>query len=79
MQEGYIVWNESTAESEFFGVYRTYQQAEKAMRRVARNRLDYCPRDIDKAIEELDEMDCGFSSYKITHFEKNNGEELCRL
>lgn len=73
MKEGYIVWNESTVESEFFGVYRTEKKAEKALRKVAKNRLGRCPRDYDKMMSALDEYGEGYDSYHITYFCKNGG------
>lgn len=75
MKEGYIVWNESSVQSEFFGVFRKYKQAEQHLRRIARTRLGHCPRDFDKMIDELDELGQGYDSYKITYFVKNEGEE----
>ena len=76
MKEGYIVWNETNYGDgyEFFGVFRTRKQAEKAMRKVAKARLGRCPRDYDKMLEALEgEEDMG-DSYKITYFSRNDGE-----
>ena len=73
MKEGYIVWNESTAESEFFGIYRSYEKALRQLRKVLRNRFGRCPHQEDKVwdfVSEISDED----SYKITPFEEYDGK-----
>lgn len=72
MKQGYIAICESTAGDgiEIFGVYRSREKAVKALKRVARDRLERVPRDFDKMIDALEEIGDGQDSYKIRWFEE---------
>lgn len=69
MKEGYIVWNESTVENEFFGVYRSWERAFRQFRKVIKNRYGRCPRNYDDILDYLNEVEgLGTESIKITKF-----------
>jgi hypothetical protein len=70
MKQGFIVWNESTSGSEFFGVYETLREAQKALKAVKANRY---PGMSNKAILAY-ENESG-DSIKIAAFQENDGSE----
>lgn len=70
MKKGFIVWNESTSGSEFFGVYETLREAQKALKAVKANRY---PGMSNKAILVY-ENESG-DSIKIAAFHENDGSE----
>lgn len=73
MKEGYIVWNLSTCDCEFFGVYRSWDKALRQFRKVVRNRYGKCPRDYDDILDFLSEAEgLGDDSLRITKFEEND-------
>ena len=74
MKEGYIVWNESNCESEFFGVFKTEKAAERHLRKVIRTRFGRCPRDLNDVYAEEPYTEGGDSSYKITPFYQDEGD-----
>ena len=73
MREGYIVWNESTVENEFFGVYKSWERAFRQFRKVVKNRYGRCPRNYDDVLDYLNEVEgLGTESIKITKFVEND-------
>jgi len=72
MLKGYIVWNQTTYDTgyQFFGVYRTREEAEAKLREVVKKRFGKLPRDWDELIEWEGDED----SFNITKFDGN--EEL---
>ena len=73
MREGYIVWNESTVENEFFGVYKSWERAFRQFRKVVKNRYGRCPRNYDDILDYLNEVEgLGTESIKITKFVEND-------
>lgn len=74
MKEGYIVWNESTVENEFFGVFKNPQAALRHLRKVVRNRYGKCPRGSYKdLLDWLVNVESGEDSLGITYFNMNEG------
>lgn len=74
MKYGYIVWNNSAYGPEFFGVFRSLEQAERHYRKVVRNIFGKCPRgDYNKVsswvIDHCDSNDF----YIISEFNENIG------
>lgn len=68
MKEGYIVWNESNCGSEFFGVYRHFDEALACFRKVIKARFSHCPKSYDEAIDFLCDVEGDDDSYQITYF-----------
>lgn len=68
MKDGYIVWNESTVENEFFGVFKGWQAALRHYRKVVKNRYGKCPRNYDDIIGYLADVEPGEDSLRITYF-----------
>ena len=71
MKQGYIVWNQTCYGEgfEFFGVYRTREQAEKCFRRIMKQRFG--KRNItEDELSELEMENGGEDSYQITYFEE---------
>lgn len=76
MKDGYIVWNDSTAGCEFFGVFKSYKPAFRLFRKVVKNRYGKCPRNYDDILTYLSkiEVDDGLDdSIRITRFNQNEG------
>ena len=67
MKKGFIVWNQTTYDDgfEFFGVYRTREQANKRLREVVKKRFGKLPKDWDELIEWEGYED----SYRIDEFD----------
>lgn len=77
MKEGYIVWNLSNCDCEFFGVYKTFEKAEKQFRKVIRAKYGRCPRmSYDELLGWLidNNIEGGDDSLRITQFNENVGE-----
>lgn len=65
MEYGYIVWNESIYENEFYGVCKTREEAEELLERVQKFKYPNLTK------EEIDEYEYSIGSdTKITFFEK---------
>lgn len=66
MKKGYIVWNQTTHDEgfEFFGVYRTREQANKRLREVVKKRFGKLPKDWNEFVEWEGDED----SYRIDEF-----------
>ena len=75
MKEGFIVWNESNYESEFYGVYRTFGQALEQLRKVTKAKFGKCPRSYEDIIDFLTENEDDGDSLKITAFRENKGDK----
>ena len=74
MKKGFIVWNMTNYGDgyEVFGVFRSYQEAAKHLRRVFKRRYG---KDYYKLTdEEIFEIENGEDSYKITSFVMNDGD-----
>ena len=76
MKTGYVVMNNSNYGIEIFGVYKNQERAKRQFRKVIRNRIGRCPRDLGKLYEygQINGPDSD-DSYMIMFFEENNGEE----
>ena len=68
MREGYIVWNLSNYDCEFFGVYKNPRRALTQFRKVIRNRYGRCPRKYEDILEFLSKVENGDDSLRISHF-----------
>lgn len=68
MEKGYIVWNESTSTSEFYGVYETKTAALKALRQVKKA---HYPGMSWKQIEDYEQA--WGEGVKMTAFCENDG------
>ena len=68
MKEGYIVWNLSNRNCEFFGVYKNPQRALTHLRKVVRNRYGKCPRKYEDIVDFLDKVENGDDSLRISYF-----------
>lgn len=78
MKQGYIVWNQTNYGTgyEFFGVYRSYEQAFRQFRKVIRKRYGKCPQGTYEEISDwvIDNtgLDCG-DNIMISNFNNNEG------
>lgn len=72
MKEGYIVWNLSNYDCEFFGVYRSWDKALSQFRKVVRNRYGKCPRKYDDILNYLVKVEDGDECIRITKFVEND-------
>lgn len=66
MKKGFIVWNQTTYGEgfEFFGVYRTREQANERLCEVVKKRFGKLPKDWDELIRWEGDED----SYRIDEF-----------
>jgi len=75
MKQGFIVWNQTNYGDgfEFFGVFRSYQEAKKHLRRVFKKRYgkDYYKLTQD----EVFELENGEDMFLISSYELNDGSE----
>lgn len=71
MKTGYIVWNCSNCDCEFFGVYRNFEDALRQFRKVVKNRFGECPRSYEDILQLLVEKEDGDDSLRITPFSEH--------
>ena len=76
MKEGYIVWNLTNYGDgyEFYGVFRSKEQAEAHLRKVLKARYGKLPKDEDELLEWEDNVNGCLDSHRIDYFCKNKGE-----